>query len=96
MKNIPNLQLSIVSEKNLPYTAKGLLSLCLNNTPPGGFDLATMRARNRVADAIEKVEEGGTINLEDADFAAAQDAVRQMKWSGMHKDIVKFAELFGV
>ncbi len=95
MKTVPNPTFSIPLPGGKNATAKDLLLLCIDNQPQGGFDLATQRARNRVAAVLEKTEDGAEIALEDADYATAQDAVKAMRWSGRHADIVKFAELFG-
>ena len=96
MKTTPNLTFQLKDSDGKPMTAAKFIALCLANPPPQGFDFATMRGRNRVADAIEKVKAGGEIKLEDADHAVAVEAVRQMKWGTSHKDILKFGELFGL
>jgi hypothetical protein len=98
MKNIPNLQLTLKANPgdSAPADAATLLKLVLANPPQGGFDLAAMRARNRVLDVLEKTTAGGTIDLEDADYATARNCVEQYRWGGNHPDILKFAELFGL
>lgn len=96
MKTVPNPTFTIKLAGDKSATAKDLLLLCIDFQPQGGFDLATQRARNRVADVLEKTAEGAEIALEDADYAVAQDAIKGMKWGGRHKDIPRFAELFGV
>jgi len=78
-----------------PVTVATLLKLCLANPPQGGFDYKEMRARNKIEDAIETVEPGGTIELEDADHAVAVQCVTAMRWGIKHRDLAKFAELFG-
>lgn len=78
-----------------PASAKDLLLLCIDHQPQGGFDLPTQRARNRIADALEKLEAGVAISLEDADYTVAQDAIKGMRWGARHNDIPRFAELFG-
>lgn len=96
MKNIPNIPLTIELKPGEVATAATLLNLCLANPPPAGFDYAMMRARNRVSDAIDGLRVGDEIKLEDADYATAVEAVKTMRWAAKHKDILKFAELFGV
>jgi hypothetical protein len=54
-----------------------------------------MRARNRVADALEKLPADATeIAFEDADFATARQCVEAFKWGTSHSDLLKFAALF--
>ncbi len=99
MKTIPNVIFKIKESdakdaKN--STAAFLLKMCLAQPPPVGFDFSTMRARNRIADALDKSKPGGEIKLEDADFAAAVECVKSMKWGANHPDLLKFGELFGL
>lgn len=95
MKSVPNATFALKNDGE-NATVASLLTLCLNNAPLGGFDFATMRARNRVAVVLEALEDGDTIDLEDADHKTAVEAVRQMKWGVAHPDMLKFAELFGL
>lgn len=105
MKTIPNLTFTIKaapdSDKNA--TTADILRATLAQPPAptaenprGGFDFATMRARNRIADVLDKVKRGGEIKLEDADFAAAVQCVKDYRWPSAHPDFLKFAELFGL
>lgn len=76
-------------------TTATLLKDSLSFMPSGGFDLVTQRARFRVLDAIEKMKDE-TIQLEDADFSTAAQAVQQVKWVKLEKYLVEFSELFGL
>lgn len=96
MKTVPNPTFTIKLPNGQDATAKDLLLLCIDFSPQGGFDLPTQRARNRIADVLEKTGAGAEIALEDADYTVAQEAIKGMKWGGRHKDIPRFAELFGV
>ena len=98
MKTIPNpsFTLKAQSDDKQTATAADLLKLTLTQPPQGGFDFATMRARNHIADVIEKTKRGAEIKLEDADFAVAKKCVEDYRWGGNHPDILKFAELFGL
>ena len=96
MKTTPNPAFSIKGPDGKEMTAAGILLFCLSNPPQGGFDFATMRARNKVADAVEKLAPGAEITLEDAEHATAVEAVRAMKWTALNKDLLKFGELFGL
>ncbi len=94
MKTTPNVTFAMkIDGKNA--TTVSLLGLCLAHPPQGGFDFATMRSRNRVAEACEKVKAGGEIKLEDTDHATAIEAVKSMKWGVSHKELLKFGDLFG-
>ncbi len=97
MKEIPNLtfQLKDGAEN---HTTVSLLRFCLTQTPAGGFDFATIRARNRVDAVLEKVPktEGGLIALEDADHVVAVQVVQATRWGSAHKDLIKFGEQFGL
>jgi hypothetical protein len=96
MKTLPNQIFSIeIPGIKSPVTTASLLKLCLANPPQGGFDYKEMRARNKIEDAVETVEPGGTIELEDADHAVAVQCVTAMRWGIRHKDLAKFGELFG-
>ncbi len=94
MKTTPNVTFALkIDGKNA--TTAILLGICLAHPPKDGFDFATMRARNRVAEVIEKTKAGGEIKLEDTDHAAAIEAVKNMKWGMSHKELLKFGDLFG-
>jgi len=97
MKQIPNKLFVInAAGKAEPVSVAKLLLQALNTPPQGGFDLATIRARNRVSVVAESVDDGGTISLEDADFQTAKEAVAATKWSIREPFIVEFSELFGL
>jgi hypothetical protein len=90
MKEIPNKQFTETD------STASLLRTCLNNPGKTGLDLPAIRARNRVADAIEKVAAGDIIKLEDADHGTAQQAIRDVRWASCDKHLVQFAEQFGL
>ncbi len=99
MKNIPNPTFSIpltVGPNAKNATAKDLLLAAVDQSPQGGFDLATQRARNRVAAKLEGLADGAEIELEDSDYATAQEAVKAWRSGIRHKDIEQFYSLFGV
>ncbi len=103
MKEIPNVLFTAAvaataSTKEVPAeTTVSFLRLSLDILPPGGaFTPALMRARNRVEDATNGVEVGGTIKLEDTDYATAQEAVKGVSWGRRDRNILKFVELFGL
>lgn len=90
MKEIPNVKFTEAD------SAVSLLKLALQFPPQGGMDFAEIRARNRIADIIEKVEAGGVIKLEDADHAKAVEFVKLVRWTSSPKHLIAFAELFGL
>ncbi len=77
-------------------SACSLLKQCLDAPPmPGGFDITIVRARNRVADAIEATKDG-VLKLEDADYVTAQEAMKQTRWGTRSKNLDEFYKLFGL
>lgn len=104
MKEIPNVQFTApvvvasIPPKEVPAeTTATFLKIALDIPPPGAaFSPALMRARNRVEDAMEGVEVGGVIKLEDADYTTAQEAVKNVQWGRRDRNILKFVELFGL
>lgn len=90
MREIPVVQFT---EKD---NTVGLLNMCLANGSKQGLDLAQLRARNRVADVIEKLKTGDVIKLEDADFATAQNCVREVRWLNYERHLITFAEQFSL
>ena len=93
MKTIPNITFDAKPE---PVSVAKLLETCLATPPQQGFDFATIRARQRVQDVLDKVTDGGEIQLEDADFQTAKDAVAVTRWVRPDKHLLSFAELFGL
>lgn len=96
MKTIPNVTYTLKLDQERYGTTASLLSICIKNPPPGGFDLAEMRARNRIADVVEKTPERESIFLEDADYSTAARAVGLMRWGQYHPDLLAFGKLFGL
>lgn len=96
MKNIPNLTLNTGDEKNPSTTTAKMLASCLDSPPERFFDFATIRARNRVADVLDKVTDGGEIILEDADYEVAKQAIELTRWVKRSKHIIQFADQFGL
>ncbi len=98
MKNLINMQFTIKANDGdkTGHTTATLLKHALMQTPQGGFDFATMRARNKVADLLDKTKAGDTIKLEDADFATSRKCVEDCRWGAVHPDLLKFGELFGL
>jgi hypothetical protein len=75
-----------------------LIMYCLDNPPEKGFTVSEMRARGRVATAVEQVREKGLTELvlEDADFGTLKTCVSQMKWAVRSEFILAFCEQFEV
>ena len=99
MKSIPNLKFTIklLDADTAPATSATLIKFTLNQAPDQGFDFATMRARSKVADALDKMApDTAVIEMEDTDFATARGCVESFRWSVGHPDLVKFGELFGL
>lgn len=98
MKTIPNTHFKIRINPDSKKTANtaDLLSLVLQQPPPSGFDLATMKKRLKVLDYLESLPDGKELKLEDADFSLCTECISAFRWSSQHPDIVKFASLFGL
>lgn len=107
MKKIPNLQFTIPAGNPIdpPAKAADLIRLVLNQpptptpeNPTGGFTFAEMRARGRIADALDKLKpDAAEIQLEDADFKKCVECVRDYRgWRSPHPDVLKFGALFGL
>lgn len=102
MKKFTNVTTDLTKTTGLPKTANtperkevkmkysDFCKACLNQAPAGGWDMETMKKRNRIEDIIEK--SGKTIELEDHDHATLLPLVKAMKWGMKHKDIVSFGE----
>lgn len=96
MKNIPNLTFEIPAPDKTNSTTASLLRACLAVPSDQGLSFNDMRSRLKIADLLEKLSEGGEIALEDADFATAVKVISAMKWTIPHKELVRFAEQFGL
>ncbi len=97
MKEIPNLTFQI---KDGPenHTTVSLLRACLVPAPQGGFDFATMRSRMKIEAVLDAVPKtgGASIPLEDSDYATVVQLVQSYRWGIPSKDLIKFAEQFGL
>ncbi len=89
MKEIPNKKFTETD------SVSSLLLAALDAPPERGFDFAIMRARGRVEDSLKGVKDGDTIKLEDADYAAAIEAVKSVRWIKRGKHLIEFADMFG-
>lgn len=90
MKEIPNRQFTET------VSTASLLTVCLNDPGKEGFDLALLRARERVAKAIEGLKSGDVIKLEDADYLTAQNSIKGVRWATRDKHLLAFAEQFAL
>jgi hypothetical protein len=96
MKTTPIVSFKINADGKVETTCT-LLQQCLKIPPQSGFDFATMRSRLRVEAAIEKLApEDQELKLEDADHAAAVEAIKGTRWAVNEKHIIQFAEQFGL
>lgn len=87
MKTIENKKISIPGDIK-KYS--GLITVCVQNPPQGGYDVDEMRKRIKIIDIIEK---GGTaLVFEDADFDCLKQCVNSMRWAYMHKEILNFLD----
>jgi len=61
--------------------------------PPNGTNLAEMRKRIKIMDAIEAAE-GGELQLEDADYELLRGQFQSFPFRLVHKDLVAIADGF--
>lgn len=96
MKSIPNVTFDVKDQDGKNATTASLLRMCLHSQPQGGFDFKTIRARMKIDAALEKVVDGGTIELEDDYHEAAVQAVKETRWLSYGPHLVQFAEQWGL
>lgn len=102
MKTLPLKSLTITEIEN-PKTgekepvifkySKSYLD-ALDKPPEGGFALADIRKRNRIANIIEAAvkDEASSFELEDDDANALRACVEAVRWAGRSEAIVEFLE----
>lgn len=94
MIKITNTTVDIPKSPDCPTSRLSDLALyAVNQAPQGGFDLATIRARLRLMDALNQAE--GEIALEDADAATLRLAVATCRWPWSHPAVVELANHVG-
>lgn len=96
MKSIPILTFKELVSDGKNATTVSLLKTCLQSQPQGGFDFATMRGRLKIEGVLDKVGKSKTIELEDADYAIAVQAVKETRWINYGPHLVQFGEQFGL
>ncbi len=107
MKKLPILNYALRADVNAinQATTVDLIRLVLApppapspENPRGGFDFLTIRARNRVADVLDKLPaDAKEIKFEDADYATTVQCVRDYRgWLTPHKEIDRFVTQFGL
>lgn len=93
MKKIPNELVFIhISGPNIYY--KDLLKTCLDYSPQG-FTLQLIRERKRVDEAMDRTGDD-YIELEDADYITAQNAIKTVVWQQRNPAYIQFALAFDV
>lgn len=74
-----------------------LLLLTINMAPQQGFSITDIKARLKLADAIEKGKGDGTtlgdIIIEDTELPILKSSFDAFKWTVIHKDIVELSDL---
>lgn len=91
MKTIPNKRTTIEEGEGLVTYAQ-LMKIVMSQRKPEGFSTEEMRKDFRVIDAIESKFKTEEISLEDADFEYFKSKLKAMRWSGAHKDVIKFED----
>lgn len=98
MKTVPNLQTALppIKAGGNPPTYADLLNASLDFNPSGSWSLSLMKKRLQVSEKIADVKSGDMIELGDADFETAKQAISDMPWNVKSAELVKFAESFGL
>lgn len=98
MKTIPNKLTDIPLREPGSFATFATLIRDSLDYPPstGGFTPAVMRARARVDSAVAKVEPGGEIIFEDADYETAKSALQSCAWRLRSPYLIELFGLFGL
>jgi len=91
MKSIECKETGILEGERL-LTYSDLIVISVRQPKQGGFGLEEMRLKIKVLDKLEDKKIGDIIDFEDAEIAVVKSAVSDMKWMGLHKDIVDFCD----
>jgi len=96
MKTFKNQQTEITvpiagTKEKTTMTYANLTQLVLNIPPQGGWTKDEMKIRIKIEDKLEKVKEGETIELEDAEMQKVIECSEQ-PWQFKHKDLVKYLD----
>src|SRR5271155_5255332 len=98
MQTIPLLSAPVKFSNGTTETlsTEQLILSCLDNMPEKGFTITEMRARGRVASAVEQAlqERQTEIVLEDADYAKLKTCVKEMRWGVRSEFILAFCAQF--
>lgn len=97
MKNILNKITSIpaAAGKQNP-TFANLIVAALDVPPQGGFTPSVMRSRARVDAVLSVAKAGDMVELEDADFETAKQAVASCPWQIRSPDLLELFTLLGL
>ena len=88
MKTFENKTISIKGSEPSKYS--DLLKICLDSIPQGGLTTSEMKARLKVATALDNAAEN--IQLEDADHDKLVSLVKEMKWGVVAQEIIDLEE----
>lgn len=67
---------------------KDVLKQVSEQSPQRVLTLDEMRRRIHIMDAIDKLDDGGMLTLEDADHKVLVDAVSTFPWNRAHRSLV--------
>ncbi len=100
MKTIPNellIEVPAQQERGIkggPVYVKDTVLTALDQTPQGGFNRATIKARGRVEDALKDVKPLGEIHFEDQDYQTAKECIDACGWLSRGPHIRRLFDLF--
>lgn len=63
-----------------------------SETNPKGMNVAEMRSRIRILDAVEKADGNSEVVLEDADHTTLTEAINSMPWARADRSILQIID----
>lgn len=85
-----------VKEVNVDVRTTDLLKTAINNPTKNGYSVSEMRQRIKILDLIDEAEktEATKLELEDVDFQALSQLVKETRWNVLSRSIIDFSEQF--
>lgn len=89
MKTIPILKHP--TQENV--TSAKLIKVALENPPAQGFTTSAIRARLKMLDKLDALNEESTVlELDDNEFGILVQAVGEVRWAGLDRFIIDFED----
>lgn len=68
-----------------------LIKICINFSEKG-FSISDIKERLDLVESMEKGKAKGFITIETEKIRMIKEAVKNFKWTGVHKDVVDFGD----